>query len=214
MNRRKKHKRNRQVTPENSPPKPFAEYALPISEQAGAFLFLVEPFCNDLWQEYQVAQRFSSSFISYAHSDKAFAARLHDALQAHGAHSWLDEKQIRPGQDIYAEIDFGIREADKILLCCSKASLNSWWVDNEVGAALEKEQQLTKERGTKIAVIIPLNLDGYLFSDEWKSGYQAQLRRRLAADFTHWETASSEFEKELEKLLWALKADELPKSKP
>jgi hypothetical protein len=59
-------------------------------------------------------------------------------------------------------------------------------------------------------VIIPLNLDGYLFNDEWTSGYQAHLRRRLAADFTLWKTADDQFESELEKLLWALKRDEPP----
>jgi hypothetical protein len=50
--------------------------------------------------------------------------------------------------------------------------------------AFEKEQQLMKDRGTKAQALVLLNLDGYLFSDKWKSGYQAQIRRRLAADFT------------------------------
>jgi hypothetical protein len=65
--------------------------------------------------------------------------------------------------------------------------LTSWWGDNEIGTALEKEQQLSKERGTKVQVIIPVNLDGYLLGDTWLSGYRAQIRRRLAAGFMGWE---------------------------
>ena len=49
------------------------------------------------------------------------------------------------------------------------------------------------KRGTKIQVLVPLNLDGYLLSAKWKSGYQAQIRRRLAADFTESGTDSAKF---------------------
>jgi len=81
---------------------------------------------------------FYSCFISYNHTDKSFARRLHDQLQGHGIRCWLDEHQMRPGDDIYEEIDRGIRFWDKVLLCCSQASLTSWWVDNEINKAFEK----------------------------------------------------------------------------
>jgi uncharacterized protein YjbI with pentapeptide repeats len=73
---------------------------------------------------------FYSCFISYTHKDKPFAVRLHDHLQASGIRCWLDEKQLLPGDDILDEVDRGIRLWDKVLLCCSRASLDSsWWVD-------------------------------------------------------------------------------------
>ena len=34
-------------------------------------------------------------------------------------------------------------------------------------------------------LLIPLNLDNYLF--DWSSGRAAQIRERLAADLTNWE---------------------------
>jgi uncharacterized protein YjbI with pentapeptide repeats len=159
--------------------------------------------------EAEQAIQFYSCFISYSHADKSFARRLYDALQGQGIRCWLDEHQLLPGQNIYAEVDRGIRLWDKILLCCSENSLISWWVDNEINSAFAKEQNLWRQHAKEILALIPLNLDGYMFSKQWESGKALQIKSRLAADFTGWEYDNNKFEVQFGRLVRALRiADE------
>jgi hypothetical protein len=53
-----------------------------------------------------------------------------------------------------------------------------------------------------------------MFSADWKSGYSAQLRRRLAADFTDWGRDVGVFETQLENLIRSLRADERAREQP
>jgi hypothetical protein len=168
---------------------------------------LPERLISDFTGQYMDTKNLDSCFISYSHCDKDFASLLHGALQGRGVRCWLDEKQLLPGEDIYDAVDQGIRMRDKVLLCCSERSLTSWWVDSEIGTALEKEKHLSTKHGKMVRVIIPLNLDGYLFSEAWKSGYRAQIRRRFAADFTTWRTDLLKFERTADELIRALQAD-------
>ncbi len=146
---------------------------------------------------------FFSCFLSYSHKDNRFAHGLHDQLQARGVRCWLDEHDLKPGDRILEVVGEAIRLHDRILLCCSEASLTSWWVREEIEKALERERREDRD------IIIPLNLDGYLL-DGWESEQASTIRSRLAADFTGWGYDSAKFDEQLEKVVRALRTDDGP----
>lgn len=145
--------------------------------------------------------QFYSVFISYSQADSAFARRLHDQLQGRGIRVWRDEHEISIGDSIRDAIDHGIRVWDKVLLCCSEASLTSPWVSHEVERALQKEERLFRDRGERVQTLIPLDLDGYLFDGDYP--FKSLLTERLAADFREWEDFSR-FEREFERVVKAM----------
>ena len=71
-----------------------------------------------------------------------------------------------------------------------------------------------KERGKKVLALIPLNLDGFLFSADYQSGKKAEITSRVAANFVRWETDHVLFDRELEKVVRALRTDEGGRQKP
>jgi len=151
--------------------------------------------------------QFSSCFISFSYTDRSFALKLHDHLQARGIRCWLDEHQTRPRDDGIQRVERGISRRDKILLCCSEAAFKSWWVDKEINKAFAKEQQLMQVDGKRSLSLIPISLDGYMFKREWQSGKKEEILARLAADFAGWEIDNGHFEEQFEKVVKALRTD-------
>ncbi len=131
-------------------------------------------------------------------------------MTSQGVYCWIDEHNILPGDDIFDRINDGIRNWDKILFCASEASLTSWWVDDEIVKAIQKEQDILKVRGEKVLAIIPIDLDGYMLSDNYQGGYKSTLTRRLALGFRDWtlyNQVNPKFDEPFKKLLRALRSD-------
>jgi hypothetical protein len=160
-----------------------------------------------------MSAEYYSCFISYNHADKAFARRLYDTLAGQGIRCWIDRKQMLPGDDIHESIDRGIRLWDKFLLCCSRHSLTSSWVDEEIEKALAKERAFMTQQEERVQAIIPLNLDGYLFNG-WTSGKASQLHSRLAPDFQGWEASHALFEEQMKNVILALRSDDGAREPP
>lgn len=143
-----------------------------------------------------------SCFISYSRQDKDFALWLYNELTTSGVECWLDENDILVGDKIANKVDEGIKNADKVLLCCSKKSLESWWVDDEISKSFNKEQKLWNQNRKEELVLIPLDLDGYLF--KWDNAFANRLTDRLAPSFKGWQTDIYQFQGEISRILKAL----------
>lgn len=152
---------------------------------------------------------FYSCFISYSTADVDFAKLLYDKLQGAGIRCWFAPEQILPGERIDEAIDYGIRYWDKVLFCASKSSLTEkWWVDFEVDKAFKKSRDLQRERGEQVGVIVPLNLDDYLFGPEYeKNPKRSIFEVTLAADFVGWRNDLGKFNREVEKVIKALRTE-------
>ena len=160
------------------------------------------------------AINYYSCFLSHSHADKEFARLLYAKLQEHDIRCWMDERQMLPGDDPHDRIQEGIKLWDKFILCCSRKSLTSWWGDSELNRAFMKEQTLTREKGRKVVVLIPLDLDGFLFSQEWASGKSEEVRSRMVGDFTSWRIDQAKFETELDRVVKALRSDDAARERP
>ncbi len=75
----------------------------------------------------------------------------------------------------------------------------------EIEKALRKEERLWNERDQKVLAIIPLDLDGYLFS--WQSSKADLLQARLATSFTGWEHDNAKFEAQFKRVVQALRTE-------
>lgn len=108
-----------------------------------------------------VSSRYFRPFISYSHHDSVFAEKLYNALLDRGIRCWLDRDKLLPGEQLLDRVSEAIGENDKVLLCCSRSSLESPYVKDGVLMARERE------RNEKLAMMIALDLDGYL--GQWRA---------------------------------------------
>lgn len=141
-------------------------------------------------------------FISYSHKDIPFAQRLHDELQEMGFRCWLDKDKLVPGVDMHDGIHSGIQRSEKVLLCASRSSLTSGWVEDEIIKVLRKEEIQREIHGKSVSILIPLNLDDYI--KEWVNSRAAKIQSRIAVDFTNWGNDNEKFKAGLELIAKAL----------
>lgn len=110
-------------------------------------------------------------FISYAHVDREYAARLRSLLVGLGFDVWLDDR-IEAGSHYDDVIEDALDQAEKVLVIWTAASVKSQWVRAEAGEGLK--------RGT----LIPISADG--------TKVPLEFRRIQTIDFSGWRGEEAE----------------------
>lgn len=144
-----------------------------------------------------------SCFISYSEVDGRFSQKLDADLRNAGIQCWRYREDARGGRSLIQQIDEAIRKHDKVILICSKDSLNSPAVLREVDRALEKEDALQRA-GNYNKVLFPISIDDYVYN--WKHYREADVRNAYISDFRNW-TDPESYNKALDRLIRDLQAE-------
>lgn len=122
-------------------------------------------------------------FISHSSQDKPFVRRLVADLIRADLKVWIDERELKVGDSIVANIEEGLKDTDYLVIVLSEHSVQSRWVRAELDAALMNE---LSGRGTVVLPVriddceIPPLLEPRVFAD-FRDDYDAGLAQLLTA---------------------------------
>lgn len=135
-------------------------------------------------------------FLSYAHVDRAFASAL-SAQLSRNAEVWLD-REMRPGDHISATVSRELSDCDRVVLCASRSSLLSSWVNEELLICLKREKLEHR------SILVVVAIDDFL-SNEWPSSLASYLNDRLLVDCQHVPAGSRAFKSKVTQLRNAIR---------
>lgn len=121
-------------------------------------------------------QEFSPTFISYNNQDFEFAASLAEALRGLGLATWIDQADMRPGNDWLDELEKIIDKCSAAVICIGSNGIGKW-EDQEIKAL--QRRRVGDPDSTKPIKLIPVLIPG---------GSQVELPKFLngltSVDFT------------------------------
>ncbi|MBU1565261.1 MAG: toll/interleukin-1 receptor domain-containing protein [Proteobacteria bacterium] len=126
-----------------------------------------------------------SCFISYSSKNEDFADRFKKDLQNQGVRCWLASESLKSGRKIRHEIDKMVKMQDMLLIILSQKSLAGFWMENEVGAALERER-VKKNYINDNQVLFPITIDDAIFTSQ-KAWAKMIRSTREISDFRSWQ---------------------------
>jgi len=92
--------------------------------------------------------------ISYSTDAKAWAESISESLESKGVSTWMDFKNIQPGQRWLEEVQRALDEAKCFLLVAGPKNALGEWQDREWQGALQRTWTDPKKR------IVPVLIDG------------------------------------------------------
>jgi uncharacterized SAM-dependent methyltransferase len=171
-----------------------SNYQSPVNQaQFGSRLMVLLP--DDLPEEKDRGT--PTVFLSYSHKDRTAASWVENYLAQHGVNVSLDE-EFRQQHRLIAEVSQSIHKATRFVICCSRSSLSSTWVAEELSQALYRDRQ-TGKRGVML-----IDLDGFVVSGEFVSPHAAELRERISAQLLD-SLSSEEKDRQMHRLVEAIR---------
>lgn len=146
-----------------------------------------------------------SCFISHSTADIRFCERLYADLQAKNVRTWFFPEDATWGKTVWGEIDKSIKIYDKLVVVCSRDSLQSEPVLREIERALQREDQ-ERRAGHPKHILFPVTLDDFVFNG-WEHERKADLLRMVVGNFREWQSLESYYAA-FERLLKALQSKE------
>lgn len=138
-----------------------------------------------LQKSFNQPNQFYSCFISYSSKDQEFASKLYNDLQEVGVRCWFDAKDLKIGDRWVDQIKNAIQAHDKVLLVLSQASVESYWVQQEIKNALRIEREQNK------TILFPLRLDDAIYKVKDDAILIELIREKQVGDFRNWEEKES-----------------------
>ncbi|MEA2693888.1 MAG: hypothetical protein QOJ16_3275, partial [Acidobacteriota bacterium] len=119
-------------------------------------------------------------FVSYSSSDAWIARTIAEKIQAVGAETWLDQKDLHGGDVILEKIVEGVDRCHEAIVLISPASSRSEYVSFEIGAVQSQRKRITPVLNN-VAVDAHALLKGMRSIDlNQFEDYLRQLRERIA----------------------------------
>ncbi len=143
-----------------------------------------------------------SCFISYSSKDEKFAKKLKKDLELKNIKCWFFPEDATWGKDTFKNIDLAIKTHDKLIIICSKNSLNSEPVLREIERAIQEEKARKEKDKETERVMFPVVIDNY-FYNEWEHYLKPDLLKITIGDFRNWKDLR-EYKKALLKLVKSL----------
>ncbi len=150
--------------------------------------------------------RLDPVFISYSHADIEFVVALEKRLDKLGVRVWRDEHSMKAGP-MDTQIERGIELNPTLILVLSESSIESDWVEWEVGEARKLQKKLEKAARAAGAtkpvrhVLCPVALDASWKECNWPGPIKAQLfDKYYAVPFDDWEEPAA-FDRQFAKLV-------------
>jgi len=148
-------------------------------------------------------------YICFVSEELMLVERLYDALQEKGVRCWMIPQPQSGGEGASKEPQREIGPRDRYLIVASRNSLRKKWLVDKLNSLLDAEEQIQKQYGKGARLLYPLNVDGYMFSGDWRFKREKLITTRVAADFTGWRRNADKFDQELELLIKVLKGEKV-----